>query len=39
MDVESIKQALKKPGKSKGGLARALGRAPTAVQRSLHELD
>jgi plasmid maintenance system antidote protein VapI len=31
MDVESIKQALKKPGKSKGGLARALGRAPQAV--------
>jgi hypothetical protein len=31
MDIKLIEQALKKPGKSKSGLARALGKHPTAV--------
>lgn len=31
MDLEIIKEALKKPGKSKGGLAQALGRSPAVV--------
>jgi plasmid maintenance system antidote protein VapI len=31
MDIKLIEQALKKPGKSKSGLARALGRQPSAV--------
>lgn len=31
MDIEWIKEGLKKPGKSKGGLAAAIGRSPSAA--------
>lgn len=31
MDLETIKEALDRPGKSKGGLAQALGRSPAVV--------
>jgi repressor LexA len=31
MDIEDIRRGLEKPGKSKSGLARALGRQPSAV--------
>ena len=30
-DIEWIRQGLKKPGKSKGGLAKAFGRSPSAI--------
>lgn len=31
MDLEEIRRGLTKPGKTKGGLAKALGRQPSAV--------